>query len=134
MKTLQWGSEYFIGVPEIDDQHKEFVNIINKINWAEEKAYPREIGARLIYELMKYAEFHFACEENLMYLHKYPGLDTQMNEHKKLLGVIKMKIGDFQSGKADYDSVTKFAFMWLISHTTEEDRKFGKMIQNSKPV
>ena len=124
-KIISWGIEYLINIPEIDDQHKEFVNIINKLYWADEQKYPRDIGTRIVYELLKYAEFHFVCEENTMMIYRYNGLTHQMDEHKRLLNVMKVKMNEFSAGKSDYDSIAKYAFMWLISHTVEEDKKFG---------
>lgn len=129
MSPLKWGDEYLIGIMEIDDQHREFVNIINKIVWAEQQKYPKEIGARLIFELLKYAEFHFVCEENLMCLQNYGGYNSQIVEHKKLLAIMETKMKEFQLGKVDYDAVAKFSFMWLISHTVEEDKKFGDFMK-----
>ena len=130
MKSLKWGAEYNIGIKEIDSQHEEFVNIINKLCWAEEHSFPIEIGVRLVYELIKYAEFHFTCEENMMFLYKYGRLSSQIEEHKKLLGIMQMKMNEFKNGSIGYDAVSKFAFMWLISHTVEEDKKFGDFMKS----
>jgi len=129
MNPLTWGEEYNIGLVEIDEQHREFVNIINKIIRAETEKCPIEFGARLIFELLKYAEFHFVCEENLMYRNNYPGYNGQITEHRKLLAIMDTKMREFQSKVADYDSIAKFSFMWLISHTVEEDKKFGAFMQ-----
>jgi hemerythrin-like metal-binding protein len=126
MNKLKWGNEYSIGIREIDDQHREFITIINKLIWAEDNHYPIELGARFIHELVKYAEFHFVCEENMMYLHAYEGLPAQVAEHGKLIRIMQMKYNEFRAGASSYESVCKFAFMWLISHTTEEDKRFGE--------
>ena len=130
MANLKWGDEYSIGVNEIDLQHREFIHIVNKIHWAKEQQYPIEVGIRLVRELHKYGEFHFICEENMMFLQQYPGLNTQIVEHRSLIAILKGKMDEFSNGKLSYDDFTNFAFKWLLNHVLEEDKKFGVFMKS----
>lgn len=125
MGAIAWDDAYRIGVPEIDAQHREFCNIISKLAWAVEQSYPQDLCYRLGFELLKYAEFHFVCEENLMLMHGYPGMAGQIREHKKLLEILNLKLRSLHDGTITLAALNQFAFMWFISHTTEEDKKFG---------
>jgi hemerythrin-like metal-binding protein len=128
MGSIAWNDAYLIGVPEIDTQHRQFCAIVNKLTWAQDKRYPRDVAYRLAFELLKYAEFHFVCEENLMLLYGYPGLDGQAREHKKLLEILTLKLHGLHRGDHDLETINKFAFMWFISHTSVEDKAFGEFM------
>jgi len=132
MSAVVWNDAYLIGLPEVDDQHREFCNIMRKLAWAHQQKYPSDIAYRLAFELLKYAEFHFLCEENLMLIHGYPGLGGQTREHKKLLEILQLKLRGIHDGTVDLDALNKFAFMWFISHTTEEDKKFGDWMREKQ--
>lgn len=128
MPDIRWDPSYSVGVEEIDLQHQAFIKIINKLQWAHGHGYPGELCVRLVRELRAYAVFHFMSEENLMLLHRYPALPHQEKEHRKLLEILDQKVQGVERGQEDLDGTSRFLFMWLISHTTEEDVKLGRYL------
>jgi hemerythrin len=130
---IEWDETFSVGVDEIDRQHKEFIRIINRLQWLEERRSPQEQLIGMAQELWRYAEFHFCSEENLMRLFQYPDQEDQEEEHKRLVKTLKVKIHDLESGRGDAASLSEFAFIWLKTHTTTLDKKIGQYIQNLKP-
>jgi hemerythrin len=81
MRQIEWIDDFSTGVEEIDRQHKDFVKLINRLNIVQEHGNKKAIAVRLLNELGKYVEYHFASEENIMFLTRYPALERQQQAH-----------------------------------------------------
>ena len=62
---LYWVSEFEVGNEWVDLQHRYFLDLINRIGKSFKKTNDDDYRRKLIIELHKYAEFHFASEENI---------------------------------------------------------------------
>lgn len=63
---LVWSSIYETGHPEIDDQHVNLVNLINKLGWYRINDTSVEQLTIACRELVEYAQYHFSFEEQLL--------------------------------------------------------------------
>lgn len=82
---MQWKDEYSVGVAEIDDQHKGFIDLLAVIDAA---ITNRESWSDVFFkleQLREHARFHFAVEESLMRMHGYPTLAEHVEMHKHFL-------------------------------------------------
>jgi hemerythrin len=70
---------------EIDQQHRELVNIYDKLNDALKNHEPRKDIFRIIDDAISYTELHFATEEQLMVKSGYPLIEEHKNSHKELI-------------------------------------------------
>lgn len=132
MERVEWNEAYEVGHIDIDTEHKMFVRIIQKIQDA--AANSDVINAkhleRLIEELMKYTEFHFYSEENIMFEIDYPDLLNHKHQHEKLLTDLRNLIFTFEMNRDDLAELVKFLTDWFIHHTTKEDRKLAECMQD----
>lgn len=81
--ALHWEESLKIGVPVIDEQHEEIFSKFDQLTQAlEDGTAPVDIAELLNY-LNRFAESHFAAEEELMRLYRYPGLDEQIRYHEE---------------------------------------------------
>ncbi len=81
---------------------------------------------RLLSELLKYADFHFESEENLMLLVKYPQLRQQQIEHQDLLRTAGELTAAFEAGDKSMESLLQFFVEWFLTHTQKADRLAGQ--------
>ena len=65
METLEWSSRLATGIPEIDNQHKRIVDMVNQMREAMETGDTEAVG-RVIPDMVDYTISHFAFEEALM--------------------------------------------------------------------
>lgn len=72
-------------VAEIDQQHRELVNIFDRLNDAVKNHEPRKDIYRIIDDAISYTELHFATEERLMVKSGYPEIEDHKNKHKELI-------------------------------------------------
>ncbi|MCX7151086.1 MAG: bacteriohemerythrin [Proteobacteria bacterium] len=121
---LTWDKRFEVGDDFIDAQHRMLVNIISRLAGLIEKKGSAEAVARVMHEIRKYAEFHFASEECFMFEIGYPGLALHEAVHSKLLGELSVRIGRVIHHKASGEEVLSYLYAWLAGHVEHEDSKY----------
>ncbi len=132
MHQIVWKEEYLTGVEEIDRQHMDFVKLINRLNIINEYGDNLEYSLRLLAEVAKYADYHFTCEENIMYLTKYPDLEKQEEAHKGMLAEYNNLMQSFQNKEAVIEDVIKYLEAWFAQHSVELDKRIGTFLKSRK--
>ncbi|MGZ5579549.1 MAG: bacteriohemerythrin [Methylobacter sp.] len=125
---LDWKSNYETGVEEIDFQHHFFVGLINRLSSELSSCTDNYYQSRLIQELTYYAKFHFISEENIMMKHHYPDIECHKELHFQLIDELNSKSVSSPSDLLD------FLIKWFITHTVQEDKKFGDFLTSAKTV
>ena len=129
MLTIEWNAAYEVGNFEIDSEHKIFVRIIQKLQNANSSG-DKQLVELLFVELLKYAEFHFCSEENIMIMNSYPNLLNHKKEHEKLLAELRNRIFSLKYEYTDFDKLEKFLYDWFVNHTSSEDLKLASFLNN----
>src|SRR6056297_4116793 len=73
-----WNENFVLNIPQIDEQHKKFFELFEKVSEGDEQKEPEELN-KLLIELEDYLEYHFKEEEQFM---KDIGYNDYKN-HKK---------------------------------------------------
>jgi len=134
MPIVTWCDTYSVNVREIDDQHKELLDLVNNLHRAVESLASKGELTQMLVELVEFTRTHFSTEERLMKEHDFPELKEHRKEHKLLLRYLVDLVDGVSGGKrlrfyADYDVSTD----WALIHITECDRSLGTFL-NSKGV
>ena len=123
---LTFSSAHLVGVQEIDDQHRQLVQMVNGIN----KSIVKKIEASQIesafQELLDYTRFHFATEQRLMLKHGYTDSTTHQHEHQLLL----RKLGDLatQTDQGNDLLILQTIKDWLMIHIEHADKPLGAFL------
>lgn len=126
MGFIGWTSAFSVGVNEIDNQHKKFFELINKLYDAKASGYSTIQVKDLLRELDDYVKYHFSTEEKLMVTFGYSDYAKHREFHRQFY--LKMyeyhkKIDD---GNLDFtEEVAVFMRDWLINHIAQADVKIG---------
>ena len=133
MRKIQWSEDFVIGVPDIDNQHKALVeklnNLIDTYN-----DNPDKIRDALDF-LIDYALLHFETEERFMEQHNYPGLNEQIEEHRKFTKTVNQFVDDFlMMGPTPEIAkrIEKEVIEWIEHHILNVDKKIGEFIKKQK--
>ncbi|MGE5503964.1 MAG: bacteriohemerythrin [Actinomycetota bacterium] len=121
MPRLLWEEWFEIGHDTIDFEHKVFFSLIHKLECLVEEARPRGEISRTMMEILKYAEFHFTSEENIMLEAGFSNLARHATMHRELLHRLKEDISTYEFGSSDGKDIVEFLFEWLLRHTIAED-------------
>ncbi len=90
MATLieSFEERYLLGVSAMDETHREFVELVNRLGSAEKAAF-----IALFDELVRHTEQHFENENELMRETAFPAIREHTDEHQRVLGELK-RIGN----------------------------------------
>jgi hemerythrin len=128
MKIIKWLSSYEVGNDHIDKEHKIFLGLIQKLA-ADVESDTQEVRInRTFREVIKYAEFHFLSEENLMLDVGYPEYPQHKVMHEFLLEALNTNFQKFENDQVDLREIVTFLFEWFVKHTVSEDIKIGAFI------
>ena len=97
-RLLAWRSEYSLGTPDVDHEHRELFDLINEL-----RASLYEPGAEttvpdFLGELFSKISSHFALEEKLMRDGEYAGFPAHKADHERLLDEIRDLMDDYEDG------------------------------------
>jgi hemerythrin-like metal-binding domain len=129
---IEWNDKYSVGVSRIDNEHKKFIDIINKAIIAKEHNNNLKELKDVIHEITMYALNHFSTEETFMIEFNYPEYKSHKEEHsifaKKMVAYFnKIHDGDYQTT----NKMIEYLKNWLVNHIKVTDKKYVNCIKEN---
>ena len=90
MSVIAWEENLSTGVKEIDDDHKELVELYNDLANASAPGIDAEVFKETLGKLVTRTVIHFCREETLMLCADYIHIDAHRSEHDALLSSVQM--------------------------------------------
>jgi len=127
MTLIKWSGDLSVKVAEIDEQHKNLINLINSLHEAMLARKGKEALADTLDQLAAYTVYHFSTEEKYMRQYNYIGLATHKREHDAFVTKIDSFITDFHSNKLGL-SIEMVSFLrdWVSTHIRGTDKKYSE--------
>jgi len=124
---IQWSERYEVGIAAIDGQHREMVDIANRLLAGLRAGRERDELVETLRELVRAAEHNIATEERLMQEH---GLAPahHAEEHQRLLEAIRHF--DLRLDPGGLADAARFLHVWLLGHIDEDDRPFAEQLRS----
>lgn len=82
---FKWLPEYNVQIESVDNQHRELVNIINRLFVMVFIRESDKTISETLDRLIRFTETHFELEERLMQQAKYPDFKAHKLEHRILM-------------------------------------------------
>jgi hemerythrin len=140
-ELVTWSRIFKFGIQIIDDQHKEFIDLVNDMYYhaTGNKEQEHEYFNKVIKKVEQYLKTHFETEENLMRAIHYPGYAEHKKRHDSFILNLHDNIRNFNAEKRyNLLSLTIFLKNWVLSHIGVMDKQynsyFKKMIAPRKSV
>jgi hemerythrin len=126
---VEWDNSFSINIDELDRHHKKLIDLLNKSYLLIMQEAGQEELSHLLDELIEYAQYHFAAEEDLMRLHHYQNLDQHLVWHFGFINKVLSFRKEMNEGKG-YLAIDIFDFIrnWLLDHILRIDSEMGKAI------
>lgn len=132
MPRIEWKREYETGVPLVDEQHQNLVEIINRFEDALQKGRGTRQMNEILRDLAGYTQEHFACEERLMQEAEYPQFLLHQAQHRQLLQKLERYQFEFNGmGRRITAEMHEFLSYWLLTHILREDKAFGASLSQA---
>jgi hemerythrin len=116
---------------EIDAQHRELVDILNRLHEAVLGGESKKALEGILAELVHHTQMHFASEEQLMQTHGFPRLAGHKIEHKQLTDRVVKFQEELNAGRITLglEMLTSLKH-WLSNHIMSTDQQYGAYIAN----
>lgn len=124
-----WKSSFNLGIPQVDEEHRHFFDIINDLHAALETGEERAIVDQTMAELREYARFHFAHEEDFLQLVGYPDLAQHRAQHRHFVLALQ-RIQGQPAAKAV--AALCLARDWLLEHILGMDQRYTKWVASTR--
>ena len=129
MSKFVWTDKYVIGIPEIDKQHLQLVELINKVIDSHHGGVSHQKLAEMINAMVDHATFHFTFEERLQEHAGYPFLKAHQKSHVQFA----KRIAEFQSRFNAGEDIVKYIdgllVEWLTDHFKHDDSDYVETVK-----
>lgn len=130
---FKWSPDYSVNIKTIDDQHRELVNILNRLFIAVSRREGDKAIAGILDALLCYTQTHFALEERLMQQANYHDYEAHKQEHVKLIAQLdQLCKKHLLEEKPIYFEMMSFLKTWLKEHIKEADAKYSTALHQAK--
>ncbi len=124
MPALEWKTDYELGLVAMDDTHREFALLLNRLD----ESTP-ETSLDLLDELLRHTVAHFAQEDVWMEESDFPPLYCHRGEHERVLEVLRQVRSMAAAGDAAIVRTLVREFpLWFANHAVTMDAMLAEHI------
>ncbi len=128
---IKWNESLLTHVPEIDQQHRQLVTLVNDLHHALREGRTQEAMKEILDELVNYTRTHFSFEEQMMARCRYPELEAHRRLHQDLVNQVMNVYRSFESGKSCIGIETfNFVKDWLTNHIQKVDKRYSPYMKH----
>ena len=121
---MDWNADYSIGIPEIDAQHKQLFDCIDKLDSAATEEDRKLAAYYVLEELKDYVRIHFTVEEIVMRLFDYPGLEAHVAEHRAFAARLN-ELEQSVLKEHVHAEASRYLRNWLVKHIQGTDKHYA---------
>jgi hemerythrin-like metal-binding protein len=131
MTLLPWSERFKLGIPAVDHEHKELIDLINELHDKLGDQPPKDEVLAFLEEINAKINAHFALEEKVMRGLEYDELDPHKHEHEALLDGIRdimdrAETAPFAELEADLADQLK---QWFGTHFATKDARLHHFLE-----
>lgn len=129
MIIIEWKDEYSVGVPAIDHEHRELIDLINWLNEIAHRGVDHDKVRSALGEIYTQISAHFALEEKIMRDARYEHFASHKDDHEKLLDELRdiMDRVD-RDGHYEEDRLSRELEAWFSVHFRTHDARLHKRL------
>ena len=135
MGLITWNADLALNITEIDDQHKQLVNIINELFDAMMDGRGYDILDDIFNRLIEYADYHFATEEKYFDQFQYVESEKHKEEHRYYVEQVNELKKAYDAGKKIREGseniisidLWKLLESWLTDHLKTSDKNYAPL-------
>ena len=129
MALLRWKDQYSVGIEAVDYEHKELIDLINRLYAEFEKASAGSSVEAFFGDLLKGISLHFALEERFMQERSYDQLAQHKADHERLLDEIRDLMDDVEDTAGMHsDELAGRLEAWFARHFETHDARLHKAL------
>lgn len=130
-----WDPSLSVGNDELDDQHRKLLDLVRKVLWLaliEDDSSVRIKFVRIINEIVHLALNHFECEEKILALHGFQGLEKHKTEHDKYLNMLAELLYGATQDNLDLKAMAGLIAEDLYDHLLTADMECKEFMKHDR--
>jgi len=132
MAFIDWTDKNMVGIAEVDEQHKELFEMLNRLHASVTGGQERSVLHSVLDNLIEYTVYHFNTEEVLFDACEYPLAQEHKKEHDRLTAQALDLQRELREGSATISfEVLEFLHDWLMDHTSGLDMEFAQYLREN---
>ncbi len=128
-RLVRWKPEYSVGIESIDAQHRQLIELINRLQNTVDYATGGDYERAALEAVVDYTLTHFRYEEDLMAEHDYPSFEAHRAEHQKMVARVEELVQAYRDNqdRALQDALA-YLKAWLINHINGTDQQYSEFL------
>ena len=128
MHLITWKEEYSVGIPEVDLEHRELIELINTLHQELRGQFESNAMLEFLGEIKTRISAHFALEEKIMRERGYDEYAAHKDHHETLLVDIRNLMEDYVNGFlfSEVELATRLND-WFGEHFRTHDARLYKL-------
>jgi hemerythrin-like metal-binding protein len=127
VSLIEWKDEFSVGVPVVDHEHRELIDLINELHDAMSGENAAITVLDFLGEIHAHVAAHFALEEKIMREQRYDQYQEHKQDHERLLDEISdimnaYEENAFYSDEEFAETISK----WFTDHFKTKDARLHK--------
>ncbi len=129
MTLIPWRDEFALGIPPVDHEHHELIDLINALH-ERMLADPAHADAgEFLGEIYARIAAHFALEERIMRESRYDEYEDHKADHERLLDDIRDIMDDYEDrNQFDGNQLSARLERWFAIHFKTKDARLHHRI------
>lgn len=122
---IEWNKKHSIGISIIDEEHKNFINIVNSAFVATQYNNNQEKIENVLNEMIDFAWNHFKTEE--FYMKEFNYAEYQLHKEEHLDFIHRTISYSERITKGNYkvsNEILEYLKQWLANHVQITDQKY----------
>ena len=136
MPRIHWDESFSTNNPEIDDQHKKWIGMYNKLHETLVRGSVKQLSQitiETLQEMLDYAQYHFSYEEEYMKSIDYPDIVKHKRLHKDFDTQIYELNREVREGRTVLNTeLIKIMSNWIVDHILNDDKKYSEFAQGTE--
>jgi hemerythrin len=129
MPLLQWKDEYSVGINAVDYEHKQLIELINRLSEEIDAEGSKVTVPAFFGDLLRGISAHFALEERFMRERRYGNLEPHKADHERLLDDLRDIMDVFEhTEKIDAATLTARLDTWFTRHFRTHDAELHRTL------
>ena len=131
MNLLQWEDKYSIGVPAIDHEHRQIIDLINALYTDLVESHSEDRTRKFLGELYAKISAHFALEEKMMRDIEYDHYEEHKADHERLLDELRDIMDAVVEGQTyDDEQLAQRLVGWFRETFGKEEARLHKRLES----
>lgn len=128
---IAWTDYLSVGVPEMDEEHRQFIARVNELNKAIIESEDKATVERLMDLMLMEATHHFWHEQQLLEHWKYPEAQAHADRHAELTAQFARVMKEIEASDISFVWASKgLRFkQLLVEHLLHEDMKYRDFLR-----